>query len=66
MTSINAQAQAQQARELYALRDKLQSEITQIDNQLNKLRALYMTETNTYGIHPIAFRRAVESIRNPA
>lgn len=54
---------SEQARELYAQRDILQAQLTQIDAQLNKLRSQYMTENNTYGVHPIAFRKAVENIR---
>lgn len=51
---------AQQARKLYARRDKIARELAEIDAQLNRLRSTYMAETNTYGIHPTSFRREIE------
>ena len=59
-------ALAPQARELYARRDKVARELAEIDAQLNRLRSTYMAETNTYGIHPANFRRAVETVRYAA
>lgn len=53
----------QQARRLYARRDRIARELAEIDAQLNKLRSTYMVETNTYGIHPTSFRRAIETKR---
>lgn len=50
-----------QANRLYTKRDKLERELAEIDAQLAKLRSQYMAETSTYGLHPAAFRRAVET-----
>ena len=50
-----------EARKLFAKRDRLAAELAQIDQQLNRLRSDYMRESNTYGIHPTAFRREVEA-----
>lgn len=54
---------AAEARKLYSRRDKLERELREIDARLNALRSRYMTETNTYGIHPTSFRREVETKR---
>ncbi len=51
---------AAEARKLYTRRDKIARELAEIDQQLNRLRADYMRETNIYGIHPLGFRREVE------
>lgn len=57
---------ATEARRLFAKRDKLVDELARIDEQLNALRSQYMRESNTYGLHPAAFRREVETIRKAA
>ena len=57
---------AAEARKLYAKRDKLERELKALDAQLNALRSRYMSETNTYGIHPTAFRREVETVTKRA
>lgn len=49
------------ARKLYNRRDKIARELAEIDQQLNRLRADYMRENTTFGIHPTAFRRVVET-----
>ena len=54
---------SQDATRLYARRDKIAAELAQIDAQLNKMRAQYMSETKTWGLHPTNFRRAVERKR---
>lgn len=50
-----------EARKLYAKRDKIARQLAEIDQQLNRLRTRYMAETSTFGIHPAAFRREVET-----
>lgn len=50
----------QEARRLYAKRDRIERELAEIDARLRELRAAYMKQENTYGLHPTAFRREVE------
>ena len=57
---------AAEARRLYAKRDRLIAELARVDEQLNALRSQYMRESNTYGLHPTAFRREVELHRKAA
>ena len=52
---------SKEARRLYAKRDRLERELAAIDAQLLKLRSEYMRQENTYGLHPTAFRREVET-----
>lgn len=56
----------QEARRLYARRDRIAQQLAEIDQQLNKLRSQYMHSTSTYGIHPTAFRRQIENSRTAA
>lgn len=52
---------AEEACRLYARRDAIARELADIDRQLTRLRSRYMAENHTCGIHPTAFRRAVET-----
>jgi hypothetical protein len=53
---------SQEATELYTRRDQIVAELAQIDARLKKLRAQYMIENKTCGLHPESFRRAVERV----
>ena len=57
---------AAEARRLYARRDKLERQLRDVDARLKLLRREYMADTGVYGIHPTAFRHAVETIRKTA
>lgn len=57
---------ATEARRLFAKRDRVERELREIDRQLGLLRSRWMAETSTYGLHPSAFRREVESHRKAA
>lgn len=57
---------ATEARRLFAKRDRIERELREIDSQIGILRSRWMAETSTYGLHPAAFRREVESRRKAA
>jgi hypothetical protein len=46
-----------EARKAFAKRDRLETELRAINEQLTHLRSLYMIETRTWGIRDESFRK---------
>ena len=53
-----------EARRAFNKRDRLESELRDINEQLTKLRGQYMVETRTWGIRDESFRK--ETTKVPA
>jgi hypothetical protein len=53
-----------EARKAFARRDKLETELRSVNEQLTKLRGQYMEETRIWGIRDESFRK--ETTKAPA